>query len=487
MNVDLKEKRNDLKEFLFRYRHYFAYFFMALCSLVFVIYYSGRGSMWYDEMHTLGYALGNEKPNSSFIVFALMRFFVQHIPFGQKNIYLLSEVFFACSVYLIGVVGKKIRNGTTGGFACAIMAFSPYLIEQSAHEFRMYFMLLFMSTLMLYLFIKRGEDKYKNNIAFMCFYGFANMLLVDCHEFGKLLAALLIFLDLCMIIAKKLSKIGLLTLIFPIGYVVYWLLNNEIGWMFNNYAWPPNPTPDLVFSTIKLLLNKSNILVLMFGLGTIYIFYLLYKDMCNKINPFGDKINYYILIYAVFAVFAADIIYSNIINPDNSLYVDRYFLSIVPFMYIISACGLEILYSMLISNRKEYAVVTKIAIVLSIMCMSWQVYINEPKEHNQMYRETAEFLSQEKVVFEEDTAVFIPENGYVVTGWRYFFTKNGELPNINLYNKYNFDLTTCNYKKIYLLELMYPLTEEQQTYFDENYILIKEIDNFPIKIYERKN
>lgn len=468
-------------------KYHIIYLLIALSSLGYIIYTSDAGSLWHDEMTRLGNSLLNTKPNTSYITSALLRAYVPIIPYGQRYVYLLPEVFFAGSVYIVGLVGKRLRNGMTGVLACSIMAFSPYLIRQCAHEFGPYYMLLFTSTWMYYLFLKRREDTCEKNIMFMVLYGFSNMMLMDCHEYGKLVAGCYLLLDACLLAGKKLDKAAMVSFLCPIVYLFYWMMHNELGGLWNSYAWTPTPTPTLVVETVKLLLNESYIIMFAFAIGILYILYLLLNDVRSRCSVFEAKLGYYTGVYIVIAVFAASIVYSTFINPDNSLYMERYFVSVVPYMIVIAACGMEYTGSILLGGAfKQQKIVIGTACVLTVVIGGWQTYVQDIDEYNQKYRQSAEYLREHAEVYDEESVVFIPENGPVITAWQWFFTENGKYEYVNTYSKWNFDIKACIYQTIYVIAPIYEPTKEQQEYLDKNYKLEKEINELQMKVYERR-
>ena len=465
------------------YKYYMIYALIAIWSFVCMVHYADVGSMWYDEMFTFSYALGSAEPNSSFITFALMRWWARMIPYGQTYIYMLSIPFVALTTYIMGLVGKRIRSEMTGVYACAIAAFSPFVWHQAAYEFRMYFMLYFTCALILYFILLREDFKHANSWWFILLYSIVNMLIIDSHEYGKVVGAAIIVLDFLLIVLKVLSKKWIVSFIIPIAYAIYWLLNNDIGHLWNNYAWPVNPTLYTVCQTFFTLLGNSEVLVFLFVVGVIFAIVKVFANGSDEDGFQGSKLGYFTCGYLIVGIFAASIIYSDFVNPANSLYVDRYFLCVVPCIFVVVATALDYIVEAVFKGSSK--TIIGVTMVLTLCFIGWNGYKVAPYDHNQPYRQSAELLRTVQEVYEEDSIVFVPDNGYVMASWRYYFQEGGKYDAVNMANKYNFDITNCNYETIYVIEAAYGPTAEQQTYLNENYTLVSENSALRIKQYER--
>jgi len=466
------------------------YLIIAFLSLIFMMLNSTKGSMWYDEMYTVGLALGNSVPNSMYITFALMRTYIKSIPIEQIYIYILPEVGVALSVYIIGLIGEKLKGGRTGLYACTIMAFSPYIIQQVGVEFRSYFMLLLLSCFVFYLFLQRYT--YNNHNWMVILYGLASMLLMDCHEYGKVLAILFLCCDLILIFLKKISNKNIISSIFVLLYGLFWLYRNELGGLWNNYSWTSVPTPEIVYQTIRLLLSNSAIFFILFIIGTLSTLRIAIKMLEKYRFPksfFDFLVGFFsqgecIALLLIIGIFSASIIYSTVINPENSLYVNRYFISVIAYMILFAAIGLDRIFSMdIIRNFCKKSFVQSL-IIIALLSINMYQYACMPEEHNHPYRQTAECMRYIEEAYYSDSMVFIPDNGYVSRAWIEYLNTNKK---INVYNKYNFDISNAQYKRIYVVAPAYRPTNEQQQFLDSYYNLNNKIENLPIWVYELKS
>ncbi len=485
--ISMKNK-DILLSWIMKYKYHLAYAGIAIVSLICMVALSEEDSLWYDEMFTLGYAQGNVTPNSSFIVFGLMCKWVDIIPYGQKFLLLLPIIFVAISVYVAGLLGKHLLNGRAGCFMATLLGFSPYIYSQAAFEFRTYFMLLLMSIVAYYIFCIRGggSDAEKNWI--IPVYGISLALLMDSHEYGKLVAAAFMAMDVILILFKKIKKRNIISDIFPIIYMIYWMMNNEVGYLWNNYSVSRKPDMKMIFDTLLILCSNNKLLFGLFILGCMVVICLIISDIQQKrdaVEHHGKEIAVLVLILGVFS---AAVVYSAYINPDNSLYVDRYFISIISFVLILAAFGINFLIeNMTKKDNCNVKNIYSITVVILIAILGWSSYKADGSfKRNQKYREAAEWISNQNDIYNEDVTVFIPENAYNVAAFHYYMSKGREVDIINYRNLFNMDISNTEYQKIYLVAPSFAPTAEQAQYLKDEYILKDTIQGYPISIYEKK-
>lgn len=471
-----------------KYQYYLAYAGIAFLSFISMVSLSEEDSLWYDEMFTLGYAQANVPPNSSFIVWGLMCKWVKIIPYGQKFLLLLPIFVVAISVYIAGLLGKHLINGQAGCFLAALLGFSPYIYSQAAFEFRTYFMMLLMSIMTYYIFCIRGVGNGYEKNWIIPIYGISLALLMDSHEYGKLAAAAFMAMDVILVILKKIKKRNIISEIFPIIYMIYWILNNDVGYLWNNYSVSRKPDMKMIFHTLLTLCSNNKVLFGMFILGGIVVLRLIISDIQQKRDAVENHGKEMAVLVLILGVFSAAVVYSAYVNPDNSLYVDRYFISIISFVLIVAVFGINFLIESIakkdICNVKNIFSITVVAL---IVVWGWSGYQEDGSfKHNQNYREAAEWISSQNDIYNEDVVVFIPENAYNVAAFHYYMSKGRAVDSINFRNIFNLDVSNTEFQKIYLVAPSFSPTEEQAQYLNDEYMLKDTVQGYPISIYEKK-
>ncbi len=482
------KKKHYFVGWLVKYQYYLAYAGIALVSLVCMVTLSEEDSLWYDEMFTLGYARANIMPNSSFIIFKLICKWVAIMPYGQKYLLMLPIFSVAISVYIAGLLGKHLRNGRIGCFFAALLGFSPYVYSQAAFEFRTYFMMLLMSVVTYYIFCIRGIGSEIDKKWIIPVYGISLALLMDSHEYGKLVAAVFIGMDIILILFNKLRKRNIISDIFPVVYLIYWMINNDVGYLWNNYSISRKPDVEMVVHTLLTLCNNNKILFGMFLLGSALVIYWVINDIQSKrdvLDHHGKEMTALILIVGIFS---AAVVYSAYVNPNNSLYIDRYFISIIAFVFILAAYGIDLLIENITEKNICYAknICSIIIVILTVTLGCYSYKGDSSFKRNQNYKGAAEWISNQRDIYNEDVTVFIPENAYNVAAFNYYISKGREVDIINYRNMFNMDISNTEFQKIYLVAPAFFPTEEQAEYLEDKYILKESIQGYPISVYERK-
>lgn len=470
-----------------KYHYNGIYLIISLLSLIFMIINSPQGSMWYDEMFTVGHALENAVPNSSFITIEILQFYIRLIPIQQIYIYLLPEVGVALSIYFLGLIAKILKNGQTGIYACLIMGFSPYVIRQVGLEFRPYFMLLLLSCVVFYLFLLRF--RYNNSIWMITVYGFANMMLMDCHEYGKVLVLYFVCIDILLIATRKLHWRNIISMSFVIIYGVYWLCCNDLGGLWNNYSWTTVPTPEIVYNTFCILLSNSIFFLALFILGIMLTLIEIKRELKKESIRLSKLLDIllgngeFIALLMIVGVFSASIIYSVFINPENSLYVNRYFISVIAYMILFVAIGCNEVVTIVEKNIKTFKTIVVGLFIIVILNINLYYFISIPEEHNQLFRQSAEYMRYNEEAYLDGSMVYISDDRFVERAWTEYLDTDKELI---IFNKYNLDLSKICYEKIYVVSPAYGPTNEQNDFLQEKYTLQMKVADLPIWIYVRK-
>lgn len=133
--------------------------FLFLLFLFLRLYGLGAHDFWYDEAYSIkvahfapGFA---EEPR---LYYQLLHFWFAFFPVSELSARFPSFLFSALSIVLLYVLGKELFNRTIGTVASLLMGLSPFHLWY-AQEARNYSMVLFisvLSTLLLWLALKKG-------------------------------------------------------------------------------------------------------------------------------------------------------------------------------------------------------------------------------------------------------------------------------------------------------------------------------------------
>ena len=143
-------------------------------------------------------------------------------------------------------------------------------------------------------------------------------------------------------------------------------------------------------------------------------------------------------------------VYSRYINPLGSIFVNRYFIAILPAFIVISAIGADIICSfvrdkcLFIFNRPKERIMINIIFVCSLGFILGRTALTDLKQHavtvNEPYREAAYWIYGQEETHLPNTLVTMtglwPDFGHVYDdihpGVNYYITKGWQRPTINL-------------------------------------------------------
>jgi len=217
--------------------------FILLIGGIFRFYHIDKRSLWYDEYTYIGSGIIYELPNKNFKTVIIEIAEDRHAPlyylilsiwigvFGDSELALRipSVMFGILSILIIFYIGKELFNHKVGLISSFLLSINLIHIIFS-QEGKMYSLLLFLSLLSNYFFIKLIKDEnIKNTILFII----STSLMLYTHNFG-------IFI-----------------LVLQVIYLIYLLRKNGF---FNKKVFMSQITAFLIFIPwIILLLNTKNL------------------------------------------------------------------------------------------------------------------------------------------------------------------------------------------------------------------------------------
>lgn len=425
-------------------RHWDKFAYIALSALAFGVMLSSalsKGAMWYDEVWSIGWMYMGREDANTLLFNLLTQLWFNIMPYGESNLLLLPILFTSASIYIVGITGAELRDKKLGIIAAAIAASSSSILSQAGMEFRPYFLVFFLSSLTLYLFIKKMKMLGNEKLSFIILYTVILTLAVDSHEFALASTGVLMVFDLILIIAKKSKKICLLEFVLPAGYLVYFMLTQFVSNMklAGNYSWTKAPNLTSMFDAVKWISGNSIFLVIVMILGVTAICFRTVSRIRSHTFEIKKDLVYVALIVIPFVVFNFNVVYSLFINPDNSLFVNRYFTSLIIFAIIIIASTICDIIDMIkenIKTSKDLDGILSVFIVATLCITSWGTSWRIDKS-DEKFRECADFVMSQNDIYSENTAYYLCGRDAVYYGMEYYLTHKGQrdLPRnyINIY------------------------------------------------------
>lgn len=491
----------------------------------FMIYYADRQSFWQDELRfTIQYfhntsffqmlkALAKEPYNLP-LYYIMLHPYYQVVPYGEMWLLLPSVFFAVVGTMITGKIGDALAGKSAGLFTIALGAISSVLMYHGGWEFRPYSLMFLCSSLTLYSHYKKRTTK---RIWSSLLYAISLVLLMYTHWFGVLLAALYGLFDLYQIVRKNEDKRILVPYVIAVACFLPWgiLLLKYRTIPFRTY-WPDIPSPSRVVDLIKYLLDDNAIKFHIFLIGVVMVLVRHQKhDSSHEERRFTGS--YSLLIYCVVAAISVIYVYSAFVNPEGSFYVYRYFLVILPHIFLIMSvglCGLQE-FELKLNGEKVDIAVNRVPIdgrlIGAILCIflimagvqsyekGYRLMISprEPYREIAQYCTSAEPSSANSLILTDEAEQ---------TGWiSYYIEKRGlELPaNMGTIVLNQVRMTVENgkwvreermlnddqflqFSTLYLLQPHTKISESSMGYINQYYQEKSYDEKLKITIYERK-
>lgn len=457
---------------------------------------SAEGSFWCDELWQLGWYYSNEEGYR----YLIDKLWFNIMPYGQQYLRLLPQLFVAATIFLVGMIGAEYKDKKFGIIFSSATAFSLTIVNQCGMCIRGYAKLLFASALVLLVYIRKQKNLGKENLKQLFIYGFVLSLFMDVHQFGLVAAGLIMLSDLMLIIIKKASKKALAEFVIPFVYGVYWLFKN---WdfnkaTFNNYSWAGDATFSRLFDGVQWLFCYNNILLAIFILEFFAIVFRTFRKKADMTFSFDKDYTALIIAVVPWTLVACTYFYSTVINSDNSLFIDRYFISIIIWLYFTLSYGI---YEMIAITgtiiKTKYAQHVILSASLLLLCAynwsqvsAWDKWGKSYRTANTDFKSTTEYVMKQGDIYEKSSLYIIDHhNPYGDIGMSYYIMHKDQRDDINHCSIVALPSDLDNYSTIYISYVYRGdrYNAELNSIIDEEFKLIDDNKTAKVKKYVRKN
>lgn len=204
------------------------------------------------------------------------------------------------------------------------MATSATVWLHVAYEFRAYSCLLFFSTLTLFVYIKRNENK--NQKKWTIWFGLSMAALAMTHYFGMIACACYFIADFYLWLKKRINIKTIISYCIVGLPVCIWLtacLSLAVS-VFGGSSWFPVPKWTNVQSLMQFMSGNYELTYAILILGIASSLVYLFSAKPNKFN----WISFYQVFSGLSIIFSIGvlIIYGNFINSRVTLWTNRYFI-----------------------------------------------------------------------------------------------------------------------------------------------------------------
>lgn len=470
--------------------------YAATATIVFCILFNEgkNGSFWYDEVWNIGWAYDESRPILSLYDFAFNLTF-DIMPYGQEYLLIMPELFTVLGIYVMGLIGSEFRGKRLGVIMAIVTASSSTILSQCGMEFRYYANSFMAMSLVFYMFLRKQKHIGSECVPELMIYGVILAVSMDSHQFAFVTTGFLMAFDLLLIIIKKSKPIALTEFIFPVIYGIYWVFMRlkEYIHQASNFTWPPKPTISGVYEYIYVLTGNNIVTFILFIFGFVYISLKLIKCAVNRKFDFYRDYTYLISIFTPVLLFAACIFYSTVINPNNPLFVNRYFIPVIHFVIFIIAIGIDTVIEYISSAGAERKIsdastVCTVFVAFSLCLTTWFSDWRTDTKH-QKFKQAAEYLMNQNDIYCDDTLLLQKGVNYSFLGFRYYITENGKRDDINRACSGDIQFDMMEYDTIYYLYIHHSSTindEKLREIINRNYTIAYSNDDLKIIKYVKK-
>lgn len=340
-------------------------------GIVLRLYNITRYDIWSDEAASFFRAISSldkyyAKEMSPSIYFYFLKPWIYLFGSSLLSLRSLSVIFSVASIYPFFRLNQLFFGRKNAIYATLLFVFSPFQIWY-AQEARVYSLIVFESVVFFY-FLLRFIGNHKRRYLYACL---SISLVSFCTDYRMMV--FLIFITLLYI--KKLNKEFLL--LFLSSFFLLLLLSSKIFISLLNLLkelsfWAPEPlwlSPLITFNNFLFSYIRRppfNVTTLIFT-GILVILIIISN---------GKNKNKTMLKWVVFFPVISIFILSKFIF---SVYVDRFFIFVSPFLYILAVSAIRDLNNLIFKKTLSYALSFLIVISLILYYAGWNEESRNPK------------------------------------------------------------------------------------------------------------
>jgi len=390
---------------------------ILLVAVILRLYKIDFQSLWMDEIYTLNVA--SSKNSFSTIIsevnlresFPYLYFFIINAMFtlfGDTSIVarIPSVIFGVMGVWMIYKLGKELYSKNTGFISAALLTINEYHLYHS-QDARAYSIYIFSIILSYYFLIKFLKDYCNKNLIN---YILSVALLLNVNFFSPIniiAQGLLLFGFFILNPPEKRKLLTSKLIIIVVAFFLSFLPNIYKFYLLSKFksSWIPAPTNDGLTKILFEFTGNSELIIFIIGLlFTHYIIKIFNQKKTNNLNQILE--NKMIFSYILSFVWIFTVVFVIILKSytSNSLYISRYFSSLLPIIIIIISIS--------IVNIKN--IIIKASFILILLVFSFfnliivKGYYKTPNK--------AQFREASQLIIEKNK-----KNDEVFTGLKYWF------------------------------------------------------------------
>lgn len=492
----LKKPENIIRAWFARNWDRLYYIMLAVLFVIVLQSVSSKGSLWGDEVWPIGW-MYEGYPYRTDLHFFLIKQWLYLVPYGQENLMLLSQICVAIAIFVAGEIGRLVKGKRMGVLFSTLVASSLTVIYQCAMEYRQYPFLILFSSLMVYFYIRKHKNLGNERILDIVLYSVFAICSMDVHQFGFAAGCMLLFSDFILLLFRKGSKKCWFQFVLPVAYGVFWFCTTFLAGLkeVNSYSWAGAPTPEKLLNTLKWLSGSNDFLFAMLIFGAVLISVQTIIAIKSKKFSFGEDYDNIVFLLIPMAMLSIVYFYSTVINPGNSLFIDRYFISVIIYLlYIIAYCLDYCIESISSALSKQYTMQTLTTFAGVVLLMTgwlrvseWNPYPAKDRTRNQNYAGVAEYINSCNDIYSPSVIFILDHNFYANSGMDYYLTQKGKRDKINHCALTDLPDNIEEYDVIYISYIKWGISGAIKPILNEKYTEVSDDTEHKVKKFVRNS
>ena len=335
--------------------------------------YLDTKAFWLDEAYSISFVnvswsqlwdiISRREANMS-LYYVLLKLWVEALGDSEFAARSLSVIFAVGGVIMTYAIGARLFNIRTGLTAGLVLTVNAFFISY-AQEARGYTLLLLLTTFSMYLFIKVIErQQYRYYIAL----GLTNALVLYAHFFGFFILVAqiisLVFLPPRTIRWRRMLTCAILTASLAVPLGIFILTHED----YQQVDWIPKSSLRSVYSLFIYFTGNGGVLPLLSYFIPCFVSFVFAVQAFIRFKKSNLVWRYALLLCWLFV----PILSLYLISMFKPLFVDRYMISSLPALVLLTGVGL--------SSFRSKALHVVAALLLIILSLHTLFYMYHPGE-----------------------------------------------------------------------------------------------------------
>lgn len=485
-----------------KYADHCLYIIIALISFAVMLRYAGVDGFWLDEVYQVQFS--SQSGSWQEILFAstanlpmplcALIFYVwyQIMPYGEQFLLLLSELSTVVGLYFIGLCGRKLYGRSGGVMAMIAAVVSPTVFAQCAYEFRFYGLYLMGTAIVLLLYLKRLDTQGAESKRSILRLGIAMLFCAQMQYFGVILCAILFGIDAVLFIKNRIRFRCIWSYIIAgLSYLPILLVVLQTRSYSTEATWQGEPSLKAVLNLIRYLCGNSTVVMVLFTVGISATIICVFDKLRRKTFSFDTDTAQLLPVILVVATIALLYVYGEL-RPTATLWVERYFVGLIPAVCLLFACGVDALIGVgaQIGPKKRGAMTATVCLsmILLIVPASLDQTIDTVTKVRQPNREGADWLyEQGNYIYNDSTLVLATNSPIFVGGWsEYYLTRQGQRDEINVISQQQLTPEMLDgFDRVYLHYVHTPTPQRILDLLNASFTMVEDRTDLMIRTYQR--